>query len=139
MNRSHRLKSHMGKARFSHERRRDDQMYHQLLIADFLSETDTTRDGPVIHRSGDAAAAVRAPATAVRVVEPMEEVVSSGVSGCRAIVTSRTPGANPAIAGAVMRVRSRQPRFRWRAMFTGFLVTAIPGAGLLLLLSILSG
>jgi len=139
MNRSHRLKSHMGKARFSHERRRDDQMYHQLLIADFLSEADTTRGGPVIHRSGDAAAAVHAPTTAVRVSEPMADVGSSGVYGCPAIVTPRTPGANPAIAGAVMRVRSRRPPFRWRAMLTGFLVTAIPGGALLLLLSILSG
>lgn len=139
MNRCHRLKSHMGKARFSQQRRRDDQVYHQLLIADFLSEADTTRGGPVIHRSGAAAAAVRAPTTAVRVIEPVADVALGGARGCPPIITPRTSGANPAIAGAAMRVRSRRPGFRWRAMLTGFLVMAIPGVGLLLLLSVLSG
>ncbi|MBN1513920.1 MAG: hypothetical protein JXB13_18025 [Phycisphaerae bacterium] len=139
MNRSHRLKSHMGKARFSHERRRNDQMYHQLLIADFLSEPDPAQDGPVVHRTGGAGAAVCAPATAVRVIEPVEDVVSTGVCGCPAIIIPRTPGANPAIAGVAMRVRSRRPAFRWRAMLTGFLVIAVPGVGLLLLLSVLGG
>jgi hypothetical protein len=114
-------------------------MYHQLLIADFLNEPDEPGDCPVIRRSGGEPAVLRAAPTAVRVIEPLERVGSGGVQGCPAIITPRTAGANPAIAGAAVRVRTRRTGFRWRAMLTGFLATAIPGAGLLLLLSFLSG
>ncbi len=139
MNRSHRLKSHMGKARSSHERRRDDRMYEQLLIADFLSERAAEEDSPIIHGVADTRVVRRVPGAAVRVIEPLEEVGWDPVCECPAIVTPRTPGANPAIAGVAMRVRSRRAGFRWRALLTGFLAAAIPGVGLLLLLSIFTG
>jgi len=112
------MKSQMGKARASHNRRRNTRRHHQLLITEFLSERgEGARRGvfiPVIHRAAAPVYATQFEGTPV-------------IPRC-------TPLADPTVAGAAAISRGLTPSFRWEAVLLGFAAGLVPGIGLLLVL-----
>ncbi|UCG16958.1 MAG: hypothetical protein JSV19_02775 [Phycisphaerales bacterium] len=121
MNRTQRMKSQMGKARASHNRRRSTRRHHQLLISEFLTDrSEGPGRGvfvPVIHRAA----------------APVNATQFEGSP----IISRCTPLANPTITGVATVRRGLNPSFRWEAVLVGFAAGLIPGIGVLLLLSLL--
>ena len=121
VNRTQRLKSQMGKARTSHNRRRNMRRHHQRLISEFLSERGERlgRDVviPVTHR-----AAI-----------PVNATQFEGMPA----IPSCTPLANQPVSNAATTRRGLSPSFRWEGVLLGFAGGLVPGIGLLLLLLLL--
>jgi hypothetical protein len=129
----------MGKARAWRQRDRTDRDYHQFLISDYLADSEErSPEVTAIPISSSppppASLAERSSGpTAAAVDETRPTIASPAIRSRRSAAASAAPRGTARLAAA------REPQFGWRGVLKGFLLGAIPGAGLILLCACLFG